>query len=78
MKWKLNALIGEAKDLGISISYRDIRDATGVSTSTISFIAQNQAKRADLETMDRLLRYFSEKLGRRLTTADLLEFEQPS
>lgn len=75
MTWKLNALLGQCKDAGAAVTYRDLSAATGLSTSTIYLIAQNESKRADLETMDSMLEFFSERLGRRLTVDDLLTWE---
>lgn len=75
MMWKLNALLGECKDKGEAISYRDLSTTTGISTSTIYQIAQNQSTRADLKTIDAMLNFFSRKLGRELQTDDLLHHE---
>lgn len=75
MMWKLNALLGQCKDAGEAISYRDLSTATGISTSTIYQIAQNQSTRADLKTVEAMLSFFSEKLGRVLQTGDLLHYE---
>lgn len=75
MTWKLNALLGQCKDAGAAVTYRDLSTATRLSTSTIYLIAQNESKRADLETMESMLKFFSERLGRRLTVDDLLAWE---
>ena len=56
------------------LTYEDIHEATGLSFNTLSTIANNKVKRADLATMERLLDYFSGKLGRQLAIADLLEY----
>lgn len=75
MTWKLNALLGQCKDKGRPVTYRDLSTATGLSTSTIYNIAQNEAKRADLETIEAMLKFFSERLGQRLAVDDVLSWE---
>lgn len=74
MTWKLNSLIGECKDTVGGCTYREMSRITGLSTSILSTIAQNEVKRADTNTINVLLNFFSAKLGRNLTTQDLLEF----
>lgn len=74
MQWQLNQLIGRAKDkVEGGVGYRDISEATGLSTSTLYYIAKNQAKRADLDTIEGLIDYFSGVLGEELTVNDLLK-----
>lgn len=72
--WKLNSLIGECKDGAGGCTYREISHATGLATSILTTIAKNRVSRADINTIDALLKFFSAKLGRTLTTQDLLEF----
>jgi DNA-binding Xre family transcriptional regulator len=73
MRWHLKELIGRAESVTrTSITYREISSETGISTNTITQMATGKAKRADLETLDRLLMYFKEKLGEKVTTDDLL------
>lgn len=73
MRWHLKELIGKAESVTQeSITYRGISAETGVSTNTITQMATGKAKRADLETIDKLLRYFEEKLGEKLPTDALL------
>ncbi len=75
MRWKLKTLQDEAQAVtGERITYEDITGATGLAASTLSMLANNRVARADLATMDKLLSFFSSKLGRPLTTADLLEW----
>lgn len=75
--WKLNSLVGRCKDRGIGgVKYREIAKATGVSTNTLSGIMQGSTKRIDQETIDRLLRYFSDLLNEELTISDLLEWKR--
>ena len=74
MKWQLNQLIGRCKDeTPQGVTYRGISEATGLSTSTLTEIASNRASRADLNTIDALLGFFSEALGEDLSTSDLLK-----
>lgn len=75
VRWRLNSLLAELKDVAPDdAAYRAISAATGISTSTITAIARNEAKRVDFDTIDRLLTFFSDKLGRHLITQDLIEF----
>lgn len=75
--WKLKTLLGRCEDRGIGgITYEEIYKDTGVPTSTITSIARNQAKRADLRTISRLLDFFSKKLGEDLTVNDLMEWKR--
>ena len=75
MRWHLKELIGRYESMkGESIRYEDISQATGLSTNTLTQIARNQATRADLKTINRLLDFFSGALGERLTTDDLLRY----
>lgn len=74
MRWHLKELIGRAESVTrTNITYREISNETGVSTNTITQMATNKAKRADLDTLDRLLIYFKGKLGESLTTDELLK-----
>ena len=78
VRWRLNSLLAELKDVAPNeAAYRSISAATGISTSTLTSIARNESRRADFDTIDALLVFFSGKLGRRLVTQDLVEF-QPS
>lgn len=74
--WKLNALLGDCKDVGRPVTYRDISTATGLSTSTLYMIASNRNTRTDLETIELLLNFFSDRLGKSLETGHLLYYEK--
>ncbi|MCB0073298.1 MAG: hypothetical protein KDE20_17640 [Caldilineaceae bacterium] len=75
--WKLNSLVGRCRDRGIEgLGYREIYEATGVATSTLTSIMNNKTKRIDQDTVDRLLTFFSQKLGEDLTINDLLEWKR--
>lgn len=73
MRWKLRELMGRASDLtDHKITYDRIYEATGLSKRVLTRIGSNQAKRAELETIEILLAYFSDVLGEELNTEDLL------
>ena len=75
MKWKLKELQGEYQSrTGARLTYEDITRETGISSSTLSEIATGRQRRADLGTIERLLNMFADKLGRPVTTVDLLEY----
>lgn len=76
MVWKLNALLGQCKDTGRPVTYLDLSVSAKVSTNTIYHVANNKAKRADLDTIEAMLKFFSERLGRQLTVDDLLTWEE--
>ena len=76
MQWKLNSLLGQLRDIDPKAAeYREIHKKTGIAVSTIFLIAKG-SKRVDVDVADRLLNFFSMKLGKKLTTQDLLEFTQ--
>jgi DNA-binding Xre family transcriptional regulator len=73
MRWKLRELLGEYQQAtGERLTYEEITAATEISPNTLSIIGTNKAKRADLDTVERLLSFLSGKLGRQLDTSDLL------
>lgn len=74
--WKLNVLLGQCKDAGRPVTYLDLSVSAKVSTNTIYHIANNKSRRADLETIEAMLEFFSERLDRQLTVNDLLSWEK--
>ena len=73
VKWHLKELIGRAESMtSTKIGYRDISDATGISTNTITQMATGKAKRVDLSTVDKLLAFLESKTGEKLTMDDLM------
>ena len=73
LKWHLKELIGRAESMtGTKIGYRDISDATGISTNTISQMATGKSKRVDISTVDKLLAFLESKSGQKLTLDDLI------
>lgn len=76
MRWNLRVLRSECEQqLGHSLTYRQIEEDTGISKSTITGLMNNQTRRVDFDTIETLLKYFSEKMGRPLRIADLLLYE---
>ena len=72
-RWRLRELMGRGSDLtDQKITYDRISEVTGLSKTILTRIGSNQAKRAELETMETLLAYFSDVLGEELNTEDLL------
>ena len=77
VKWTLNTLIGELEDrTRKKVSLRAISRDTGISYPAVHRISQNSSDRIDTQTLDRLLRYFNQNLGRSVTAADLLKYEE--
>ena len=75
MKWKFSELQGRVQaGTGHKVTYEEISQETGLANQTIANLSTGRAKRLDLSTMERLLDFFSERLGERLTTDDLLEY----
>lgn len=75
MKWRLNELMGEYQAAtGQRLRNEDIHQETGITMSTISALRNGQPRRTDLDVLDRLITCLSNRLGRPLTTADLLEY----
>jgi DNA-binding Xre family transcriptional regulator len=75
MRWKLRELLGEYQQTtGDRITYEEITAATNISPNTLSIIGTNKARRADLDTVEKLLTFLSEKIGRQLDTGDLLAY----
>ena len=73
MRWRLRELMGQYQsETGERITYEEITGATGLSPNTLSKLSTNKAGRTDLETLEKLLGFFSKKLGRQLNTGDLL------
>ena len=54
--------------------YRTITEATGITAATLSAIATGQREGVEFGTIEKLLAFFSARLGEELTTNDLLEW----
>ena len=79
MKWKFGELRGRVQAAtGKIVTYEEINDATGLANQTISSIGTGKAKRLDLHTIEKLLAFFSARLGEQLSTNDLLEWRPDS
>ncbi len=75
MKWKLSELQGRVQaKTGQNVTYEDMMTATGLSKQTITNLRMDRAKQVGVPTMEKLLDFFSQRLGEPLTTSDLLEY----
>ena len=75
MKWRLSELQGRVQaKTGQNVTYEDMMTATGLSKQTIANLRLGRAKQVGVGSMERLLDFFSERLGEPLTTDDLLEY----
>jgi len=69
IKSNLKVLIArKSQDEGRRVTYRQISEATGISTNSITKIATNQFEMIGRSTMERLCAYFQVGLG------ELLEY----
>ena len=76
MRWNLRVLKAECETvINQTLTYRDIQDESGVSKSTISKIMKGESNTADFEVTQKLLGFFSKKMGRPLTLTDILHYE---
>ena len=79
MRWNLRVLKAECETaINQSLSYRDIEEESGVSKSTISKIMKGESNTADFEVTQKLLGFFSKKMGRPLALTDILYYEPDS
>lgn len=75
MEWRLANLQGEYKQkTGKNLSYRMIAEGTGLSKTTVMGVANGNVQRPDLGTLNALITFMSNALGRPLTTDDLLRY----
>ena len=75
MEWKFAEMQRRAQmRTGERLTYEMITAETGLSPSTISGVATGRVTRVDFGTLDKLLAFFSARLGEPLTTNDLLEY----
>jgi putative transcriptional regulator len=59
LQWRLKELIARKERLeNTRITYLDIVAATGISTNTLSRMANNKMEQVGLSTIDRLCAYF--------------------
>lgn len=76
MKWQVNHLIGRYKDrTGENLSYLELATRAGIAKSTVYLIANNKTQRIDMPVMEKLLTFFSNALGQRLTLDDVVKWE---
>lgn len=77
MKWKLSELQGRVQaKTGENVTYEEIMTATGLSRQTIANLRLGRAKQVGVDTIEKLLTFFSDALGEPLTTNDLLEYRR--
>ena len=75
MVWKLKELQGRVQaKTGQKITYADITESTGLAVQSIASISTNKSKQVGVATIEKLLAFFSARLGEPLTTNDLLEY----
>jgi len=75
MKWKFSELQGRVQAAtGHRVTYEEITAATGLAKQSIANISTGKAKQVGVETIEKLLAFFSARLGEPLTTNDLLEY----
>ena len=75
MKWKFSELQGRVQAAtGHRVTYEEITAATGLAKQSIANISTGKAKQVGVETIEKLLAFFSDRLGEPLTTNDLLEY----
>lgn len=79
IRWTLNSLIGELEDkTKAKYSLARVAKEADISYPAIHRISQNTADRIDKGTLDKLMQFFNERLARRVTVDDLLQYEEPA
>jgi putative transcriptional regulator len=64
VQFRLKELIAEReRKTGQRVTYRNIRDETGISTSVLHKVATNKQKMISLTVIDRLCNYFGCQVG---------------
>lgn len=59
IKFRLKELIAEReRKQGAKITYRNLKDATGINLNTLTAMANNDMKMVGLQTVERLTVYF--------------------
>lgn len=76
MKWQVNHLIGQYKDqTGEGLSYLELANRSGIAKSTVYLLANNKTQRIDMPVVEKLLIFFSDALGKKLTLDDVIKWE---
>ncbi len=79
LKWRLKELLGEYQaKTGQPLHYKDVTSGTGLSANILSVMATNKTRVVNLDTMDKLLTYMSEKLERKVMACELIIMVDPS
>lgn len=59
IQFRLKELMARKERLeGKRVTYRDVSETTGISTNTLTLLANNRMKQIGLTTISRLLEYF--------------------
>lgn len=75
MRWKYEEMKKRyQRRTGERLVYRTITEATGITAATLSAIATGRKEGAEFGTLEKLLAFFSARMGEELTTNDLLEW----
>ncbi|MCL4300580.1 MAG: helix-turn-helix domain-containing protein [Anaerolineae bacterium] len=64
IKFRLKELIAEKERReGVKITYRDLKEATGINLNTVTAMANNRMKHVGLNTIERLTDFFNCAVG---------------
>ena len=76
MRWNVRVLKARCEaETKRTLTYSDIATGSKISTSTVWKIMNDQSQSADFEVTSKLLRYFSEQMGKPLGLTDILHYE---
>lgn len=64
-----------AQKIGRAVTVEEVAEAVGLSRAQLSKIENGQTGRIDFDTLAGLCSFYTEKLGRPVTTSDVLEFD---
>jgi DNA-binding Xre family transcriptional regulator len=64
-----------AQKIGRPVTIEEVADRVGISRAQMSKIENARTERIDFETLAGLCAFYSEVLGRSVTTNDVLEFD---
>lgn len=78
VKFHLRTLMAKHHDAGHGkVTYADITAATGLSSSTLSNLAQNKITRVDLDVISRICDFFGCDIGDLLSLEEAAEAPTP-
>lgn len=64
-----------AQRIGRPVTVEEVADRVGISRAQLSKIENGRTERIDFDTLAGLCSFYSEVLGRSVTTNDVLEFD---